>query len=86
VRADEDLGMSKRAVSGVLWFAAMSWWLNVVSMVTGMPQIVGLGVGASIAILVAVDPRHWFWSMRANASVVASLDAVATKRGLAAQD
>ncbi len=64
-----DPDMVKRVVSAVLWFIVVAWGFNYLSLVTGIPSLIGPLVGGALAVAVVANPRHIFWRERVAASV-----------------
>jgi hypothetical protein len=58
--------MIKRAVASLMWFFTAAWAWNYVSLMTGLPSLVGAVIGASLAFYVLVDPLHRVWQVRDN--------------------
>lgn len=54
--------MSKRNVAAVLWFFAGWVSAGAVFAFSGMPNSLGIGVGAVFAVLVWWDPAGWMWA------------------------
>lgn len=53
--------MSKRTLATVLWFFAGWVGAGGVFAMSGMPNSLGMGVGAVLAGLVWWDPAGWIW-------------------------
>jgi hypothetical protein len=69
--------MVKRIASAVLWFLAIAWGFNYISLMTGAPAIIGLLLGAAIGSFVVIDPFHLIWSQRIAPPGSPAPDAVA---------
>lgn len=50
--------MVKQVVTSFLWFFTVAWGWNYVALVTGLPMIFGMGLGAAAAAFVWFDPYH----------------------------
>ena len=53
--------MIRKLVTSFLWFFAVAWAWNYIAALAGLPAIIGLGLGASVALFVWADPRHLIW-------------------------
>jgi hypothetical protein len=59
--------MVKRIASVILWFFTVAWGWNYVALVSGLPSLLGLVVGAAAGALVWADPLHLLWSAARDA-------------------
>jgi hypothetical protein len=50
--------MVKQVVTSFLWFFTVAWGWNYVALVTGLPMIIGMALGAAAAAFVWFDPFH----------------------------
>jgi hypothetical protein len=57
-------GMLKRVLAGLLWFYVTWYAWSVLAFATGLPDQLGVVVGATLGILVAADPARRIWSAR----------------------
>jgi hypothetical protein len=57
--------MAKHLVASLLWYLAVAWGWNYIAALTGLPSIIGLGLGAAVAAFVAIDPFHLVWAKAA---------------------
>lgn len=53
--------MVKRIASVVLWFFTVAWGWNYVVLVSGLPSLLGLALGAAVGAFVWTDPLHLLW-------------------------
>jgi len=53
--------MVKRIASAILWFFTVAWGWNYVALVSGLPSLLGLALGAAVGALVWADPLHLWW-------------------------
>lgn len=60
-----DHGDMKRLIAGPLWFLSVWYGFELLWVLMGVPRVLGPIVAASIAMIVWVDPMHWFWPARA---------------------
>jgi len=77
--------MVKRIFSGVTWFIAVGWGVNLLSLVTGTPQILGIALGVAVGTFVGMDPLHLIWPVRAEAPPTLALDAAAVPGAMQTQ-
>jgi hypothetical protein len=77
--------MVKRIFSGVMWFIAVGWGVNLLSLVTGTTQILGIALGAAVGTFVGMDPLHLIWPVRAEAPVALALDTAAVTGAMQTQ-
>lgn len=56
--------MVKRAVAVILWFIAIGWAFNYVSLLLGTPSILGLVLAGGVSAFIGVDPMRLFWLAR----------------------
>ena len=69
-------GMVKQVVSSFLWFFTVAWGWNYVALLTGLPSIIGLGLGVAAGAFVWVDPFHLIRPAPADAHGVPASRAV----------
>ncbi len=53
--------MAKRIVSVVLWFFTVAWAWNYIALMSGLPSLLGLALGAAVGAVVWADPLHLLW-------------------------
>ncbi len=53
--------MVKRFASVVLWFFTVAWGWNYVALMSGLPSLLGLVLGATVGAFVWADPLHLLW-------------------------
>ena len=53
--------MVTRIASGVLWFFTVAWGWNYIALMSGLPSLLGLALGAAVGAFVWADPLHLFW-------------------------
>lgn len=68
--------MVKQVVTSFLWFFTVAWGWNYVALMTGLPSIVGLGLGVAAGAFVWVDPFHLIRPARAGTERVPARHAV----------
>ena len=56
--------MVKRVASVALWFIATGWAFNYVSLLTGLPSILGLALAGVVSAFVGLDPMRLVWPAR----------------------
>jgi hypothetical protein len=63
-----DPSMAKRVAASVLWFLAVGWGMDYLSVIMGAPPVLGLALSAAIAAFVGIDPLHLLWPAPAAAT------------------
>ncbi|HEV8404184.1 MAG TPA: hypothetical protein VGQ31_14235 [Candidatus Limnocylindrales bacterium] len=53
--------MVKRVAASVLWFLAVGWGMDYLTVIVGAPSVIGLAVSGAVAVFVGIDPLHLFW-------------------------
>jgi uncharacterized membrane protein len=53
--------MIKRTAAGALWFFTVATGWNFAVLAWDLPSIVGIALGASVALFVWADPGHLIW-------------------------
>lgn len=72
--------MVKRIASAAIWFLAVGWALNYVTLMMGVPSIVGLGIAAAVSAFVGLDPLHLVWADGATSPKTAAANAARAPR------
>lgn len=72
--------MVKRVASVALWFLAVGWAMNYVTLILGIPSIIGIAVAAVVSAVVGLDPLHLIWPVPEKAPEAAATDAVPAQR------
>jgi hypothetical protein len=63
VRVPDHRGM-KRLIAGPLWFMAVWYGYELLSLLTGVPRVAGPVIALIVAATVVLDPMHLFWPVR----------------------
>lgn len=50
--------MVKRVASAVMWFLAVSAGFEYLSLITGVPSVIGLPIAACVSAFFGIDPLH----------------------------
>jgi hypothetical protein len=65
VRVLDHRGM-KRLIAGPLWFLAVWYGCELLSLLTGVPRVAGPVIALIVAATVVLDPMHLFWPVRSS--------------------
>jgi hypothetical protein len=77
--------MVKRVASSVMWFLAISAVFEYLSLVTGVPSVIGLPIAVCVAAFFGVDPLHRIWNQPARPVHAGRTRAVSTRQALRPQ-
>ncbi len=77
--------MVKRVASAVMWFLAVSAGFEYLSLITGVPSVIGLPIAACVSAFFGIDPLHRIWNRPATPAHAGRSRAVSTRQALRPQ-
>jgi uncharacterized membrane protein YjjB (DUF3815 family) len=77
--------MVKRFACSLLWFLAVGWGFNYLSVITGSSPVIGMAIAAAVGAFVGVDPLRLFWPKRVAYPAIRTRDVVPVSAALQTQ-
>ena len=77
--------MVKRVASSVMWFLAVSAGFEYLSLLTGVPSVIGIPIAACVAAFFGMDPLHRIWNRPATPAQAGRSRAIPSRQVLRPQ-